>query len=88
METLRNCPACGAKPGEIHMENCAVERCSVCGGHRLACDCSDEDYQKHDPAFARWTGIWPGLAEATALGMDLNQFCSVSDVFFIKPKEK
>lgn len=36
----------------------------MCGG------CPDEEgTMRHDPAFARWTGIWPGSAESEALGL-------------------
>ena len=81
MKELKNCHDCGVKPGQIHQDNCDVERCSVCGGQRLQCECQD-----HDSAFARWTGIWPGSAEADYLGMDLNEFAlRKSDIFFIKP---
>jgi hypothetical protein len=82
METLRNCHDCGAKPGEMHASGCDTERCSVCGGQRLQCDC-----EGHDPAFARWTGLWPGSAEAAALGVDLNQFeeQGFDQIFFVKP---
>lgn len=80
-EQLEICHDCGAKPGEIHADNCDVERCSVCGGQRLQCNCED-----HDKEFARWTGIWPGAAEADYLGINLNEFSmKYSDVFFIKP---
>lgn len=80
---LSNCGDCGVKPGEVHKDECDVERCSVCGGQRLQCGCDCGD---HDKAFARWTGIWPGEAEADCLGVDLNQFASkYKKIFFIKP---
>jgi hypothetical protein len=81
--SLRNCPDCNAKPGEIHQYGCDVERCSVCGGQRLGCDC-----KRNDKAFSRWTGIWPGELEAKYLGVDLNEFYAQGfyRVFFVKPK--
>lgn len=82
MSELYNCHDCGAKPGEVHRDGCDVEQCSVCGGQRLQCDCDG-----HDKAFARWTGIWPGNAEADYLGVDLNEFAArYRRTFFIKPK--
>jgi len=81
-ELLRNCHDCGAMPGEEHGENCDTERCSVCGGQRLCCD--PEECKDHDKKFARWTGIWPGKAEAEYLGIDLNMFERFAPIFFIK----
>lgn len=82
MKELENCHDCGAKPGEIHEEGCDTERCSVCGGQYLSCGCPG-----HDPAFARWTGLWPGYAEAEILGIDLNDLYKqgLHRVFFVKP---
>jgi hypothetical protein len=85
MNALRKCPDCSAEPGESHGVNCDVERCSACGGQRLQCNC-----ENHDPLFARWTGIWPGQAEASFLGIGLNQFIEqgYNSVFFVKPTQR
>ena len=54
--TLRNCNDCGAEPGERHMRDCDVARCTECEGQRLSCGCKkgNEDV---------WTGVWPGYKE-------------------------
>lgn len=86
---LENCHDCGAKPGELHVPGCDVEQCSACGGQWIGCGC-----EGHDPRFAKWTGIWPGLAEAEYLGLTLNDIYdtfienkSIAEILFIKPKE-
>ena len=85
-EHIRNCPDCGVKPDEVHLNGCDVERCSVCGWQRLSC-AGDKSKDTHDPKFSRWTGLWPGAAESEALGIDLNQFHTqgLNKIFFKKP---
>ena len=82
---LSQCHDCGAKPGEMHLDGCDTERCSVCGDQRLQCNCKG-----HDKTFARWTGLWPGVAEAQMLGVDLNEFHrkGYDRIFFVKPSKK
>lgn len=79
---LPDCPDCGVARRQPHEEGCDVERCSVCGGQRIMCLC-----RRHNPIFSRWTGLWPGDAEAKALGMDLNEFyrLGLNKIFFVEP---
>ena len=79
----RNCPDCGARPGEMHEPGCDVERCSVCGGQYISCRCPG-----HDRAFARWSGWWPGELEAAAMGIGFNEFDRLwAHRLFVKPTE-
>ena len=80
-----DCPDCGVSPGESHKDGCDVEKCSVCGGQKIGCNCTG-----HDELFARWTGWWPGELEAAALGTDMNQLCfnKLDKLFFVKPKKE
>jgi len=89
---LRNSPDCGVPPSAFHLDNCDVERCSACGVQRLSCGCGEihDPLPTHDPLFARWTGIWPGEAEARFLGITLNDLYTLGlhRIFFVKPTGK
>ncbi len=85
-EGLINCLDCGVKPGQPHWGECDVERCSVCGKARLECSTTTK-CKGHDPVFARWTGLYPGVAEAAALGTDLGGLYAKGyhKFLFVKP---
>ena len=100
--TLRNCPDCGVEPGHPHEMNCDIPMCSVCGNQRLSCETFGPGCKGHDPIFARWTGIIPGVAECISLGYytepdsswgvvpDLMRFIyeGLPQIFFVKPSIK
>ena len=62
---MEPCPDCRVVVGEYHKDMCDVERCSVCGGQYISCDCeSDEEPDKR----FKWEGEWPGKKECREFG--------------------
>jgi hypothetical protein len=60
---IANCPDCSVAIGEPHGPGCDVERCSVCYGQKLFCDCVG-----HEPLEVVWEGEEPGAAACRFLG--------------------
>lgn len=83
---ISKCPICDVDPGRPHQGVCNVERCSVCGGQHISCGC-----EGHDRDFSRWTGVWPGKAEAEYLGISMNDLYGDEDLrraLFVKPESR
>ena len=79
------CGDCGARPGNLHVSGCDVERCKVCGWQAIGCDCPSPqgEYASTlegtfgDWKSTIWTGLWPGYAEMKEYGYaDLNDLAT------------
>lgn len=40
---VRPCHDCGVIKGELHVPSCDAERCPVCDGQAIGCDCEHDD---------------------------------------------
>jgi hypothetical protein len=54
------CHDCNVKEGEIHEMGCDTERCPVCGGQFISCECEDAVVNKQTKLTGRIPYIhWP-----------------------------
>lgn len=60
-DELRNCGDCGAKPGELHKYGCDVERCAMCGGQAIGCNCI---YRANSMNVDTLHTDWPDICES------------------------
>ncbi len=37
-----DCAQCGVTPGSLHQDGCSIERCVLCGGQAIGCNCVHE----------------------------------------------
>ncbi len=73
----KNCPDCGVAPGGVHDYGCDIERCIQCGGQLISCDCETEAHPPPAKDRDRWTGEFPGRADARRLGL----FCKEQKIY-------
>ncbi len=67
------CGDCGVEEGQIHRDGCDMERCFLCGGQLISCDCdAGEKLENRVPYIA-----WPNLC--AYCGQLWPDFFSVSD---------
>jgi hypothetical protein len=64
---MESCNDCGVAVDEYHQDGCDVERCPVCGGQYISCDC-DYDCNESPEKRIKWNGEWPGKKECREFG--------------------
>ena len=42
LTTKPRCPDCGVLQGQVHVLGCSFEKCPVCFGQEISCDCTDD----------------------------------------------
>ena len=55
--TEMTCPDCKTTIGELHRNECDVERCAECGSQRITCSCENSEG-------TLWAGDWPDSSTA------------------------
>jgi hypothetical protein len=63
LEEQTLCPRCLVPVGEPHLPDCTIARCLMTGLQRFQCD------ENHDCGQQVWAGVFPGMADAIALGL-------------------
>lgn len=85
------CPDCNAAYGHYHHPGCDNERCPICGGQLISCDCMDQDETKYD----KFTSVLSEIFEEVKKNYssndednEKNYICSVFLVGFEYEKTK
>lgn len=64
---MQKCHDCGVEEGQIHKWGCDMERCPMCGGQLITCQCGpdfEEDripYILYPNVCAMCGELWPGM---------------------------
>lgn len=64
--TLDRCPSCYCGTGYAHSLFCEIQQCPLCGHVLQNCSCDGLVAFQYGPT--KWTGEWPGTAEAREAG--------------------
>ena len=59
MTFQQNCPDCGTAVGHVYINDCDIERRSVCKTQPATCGC-----EGHDPGQSVWTDVWPEVMKS------------------------
>jgi len=68
VDERQQCGDCGVLEGQIHKDFCDMERCSICGGQLISCDCDPDAKLKNRVPFIQWPNLcaycgeeWPDM---------------------------
>lgn len=64
----KHCGDCGVLEGQIHEDDCDMERCPLCGGQFIRCNCDPDEKSKNRTPYIQFPNIcdycgklWPKI---------------------------